>query len=279
LQQLGKIVEISSIGGLSLSLNGSCMNVNGWKSPKVHQLLMAIVALGGRNVSVGDIGDLLWPDVDGDKAMQNLEFILRRLRQTLHKELGGCVKGIQLIQLNNKKISFNDEYCDLDIWRWQSLTGQARGLRQRGHVDAARDIECQVATMLTGAFLAGDHELMASYCMLWNNRFCNWIDEVLSRWRNDDAVTHAQIIALLDVGLGISPCSEKLCMQRMYVLLDEGYTVDAMRFFKEWAMLLKDTHGIQPSQKVHRVFTEIAGNNLSAREFLSHRPATAVRVN
>jgi len=252
-----KPIQISSIGGLAIAVNGQCVGVHAWKSPRVYHLLTTIVALGGRNVSVGSIYDVIWPDIDGDKAMQNMEFILRRLRQTLHKSMGCQIKPTQIIQLHHGKISFNPEYCELDIWAWQSYTEQARMWRQCGNSAAARKIEQMAASILTGKFLAGDEELTICERQIWHTRFCNWIHEVIGHWQVDGSVMHAEMMALLDVGLAIAPCSEKLCMQRMNILLDEGYSADAMRAFKDWAMLVKGIHGIQPSGKIHQAYMQI----------------------
>jgi len=257
MQCLEKTIQISSINGLSIAVDGHCIAVHDWKSPKVYQLLTTLVALGGRNIPVGSIYDAMWSDVDGDKAVQNLEFILRRLRDTLQKKVSGRVKAIDIIQRHNGKISFNAEHCELDIWTWQALTEQARMCRKNGALIASRKIEQQAASMLTGEFLAGDDELALSPRMVWHTRFCNWIHEITDHWQHDKSVAHAEIITLLDVGLGISPCSEKLCMQRMNVLLDEGYRVDAMRAFKDWAMLVKGKYGISPSGKIHQVYTTV----------------------
>lgn len=256
-----RVIQISSIGGLAITINGNCIGVHNWKSPKAYHLLATIVALGGRNIPIGSIYDAIWSDLDGDKAMQNLEFILRRLRQTLHKCTGNSIKPTQIIQLHNGKISLNPEHCALDIWSWQAYKEQARHWRQDGNPLAARKIEQVAASILSGEFLAGDDELTIHQRQHWHTRFCNWIHETIDYWKEDDGVSHAEMIALLDVALGIDPCSEKLCMQRMNILLDEGYSVDAMRAFKDWAALVKEVYGLQPSKKIHRAFENISNNN------------------
>lgn len=259
-----KSIYIASLGGLSIRVHGKDIGVQAWKSPKVYQLLVMLVAMGGRNIPMGALYDAIWGDIDGDKAMQNMEFILRRLRQTLHQALpmsvASEIKPSQIIQLNHGKVSLNAEYCELDIWAWEYLGEQARTLRQADQCKEACNIERQAVTMLTGQFLAGD-EFVLSERRVWHTRLCNWIDEVVGHWRDSagetDGVTHAEIISLLDVGLLISPASEKLCMQRMHVLLADGYRVDAMRAFKDWAMLVKEAYGIHPSGNIHQVYTAI----------------------
>lgn len=239
-------IEIHSFGGLSVCINGQCVRAQEWKSPKMYQLLLAIVVLGGRNVSVSDIGDMLWPDSDGDKAMQNLEFMLRRLRQTLKSHLGDQLRSKQSIILHNSKISLNADIFSLDTWQWERFKSEAQKLRNRQQYEAALALEQQAASLITGAFLQGDNDRGIMQREVWHSRMCNWIHTTVNIWMQDEAIAHEQIIDLLDRGLLINPCSEKLCMQRISILFRAGYKVDAMRAYRSWAMLIKESLGMNP---------------------------------
>src|SRR5271154_1424894 len=50
---------------------------------KPQELLQALIALGGAEVSAGVLIDALWPDSEGDAAYHSLESALYRLRQLL----------------------------------------------------------------------------------------------------------------------------------------------------------------------------------------------------
>jgi len=154
-------VQISSLGGLSIRIHGKDIGVQSWKSPKVYQLLSLIVAMGGKNIAAHQLGDVIWPDVEGDKGMQNLEFILRRLRQVLRPALGKYLCATQVIQFHHGKVSLNADYCTLDIWQWQDLCVQAKKLRLQRDQSGASELEQQAAALLQGSFLSGDDTLEA----------------------------------------------------------------------------------------------------------------------
>jgi LuxR family transcriptional regulator, maltose regulon positive regulatory protein len=50
---------------------------------KPQELLQALIAFGGTEVSAGVLIDALWPDSEGDAAYHALEMTLSRLRQLL----------------------------------------------------------------------------------------------------------------------------------------------------------------------------------------------------
>src|SRR5882724_8296191 len=50
---------------------------------KPQELLQALIAFGGAEVSAGVLIDALWPDSEGDAAYHALESTLYRLRQLL----------------------------------------------------------------------------------------------------------------------------------------------------------------------------------------------------
>ena len=53
------------------------------RSCKPQEVLQALIAFGGTEVSAGVLTDALWPDSEGDAAYHALETTLFRLRQLL----------------------------------------------------------------------------------------------------------------------------------------------------------------------------------------------------
>ncbi|MBN4076705.1 bacterial transcriptional activator domain-containing protein [Mariprofundus ferrooxydans] len=245
-------VQISSLGGMSIHVHGRDIGVQGWKSPRVYQLLSLIIAMGGKNIATHHICDAIYPDMEGDKGMQNLEFILRRLRQVMQPELGQGIKATQVICLHQGKVSLNSDYCDVDIWQWNDLCAEARQLRMvAGDLSSATACEQQAALMLSGRFLDGDDafEAVGRHKLIWRERVCNWIDATIRHWRNDELAGYDQMMMLFEIWQNIDSSSERLCMQRMRVLLDDGYTVDAKRVYYAWVQQIKAEYGFNPSQQ------------------------------
>jgi two-component SAPR family response regulator len=75
---------------------------------KPQELLQALIAFGGIEVSAGVLIDALWPDSEGDAAYHALESALYRLRQ-----LPGARDAVRM---EGGKASLNRDQLWVDMW-------------------------------------------------------------------------------------------------------------------------------------------------------------------
>jgi LuxR family transcriptional regulator, maltose regulon positive regulatory protein len=78
---------------------------------KPRELLQALIALGGTEVSAGVLIDALWPDSEGDAAYHALETGLYRLRQLLGSR--------DAIRMEGGKVSLNRDQLWVDMWEFE----------------------------------------------------------------------------------------------------------------------------------------------------------------
>jgi LuxR family maltose regulon positive regulatory protein len=78
---------------------------------KPRELLQALIALGGTEVSAGVLIDALWPDSEGDAAYHALESALYRLRQ--------LVGARDAIRMEGGKVSLNRDKLWVDMWEFE----------------------------------------------------------------------------------------------------------------------------------------------------------------
>jgi LuxR family maltose regulon positive regulatory protein len=78
---------------------------------KPQELLQALVALGGIEVSAGALIDALWPDSEGDAAYHALESALYRLRQLLGAR--------DAVRMEGGKVSLNRDQLWVDMWAFE----------------------------------------------------------------------------------------------------------------------------------------------------------------
>lgn len=78
---------------------------------KPLELLQALIAFGGTEVSAGALIDALWPDSEGDAAYHALESALYRLRQLLG------ARGS--IRMEGGKLSLNRDRLWVDMWEFE----------------------------------------------------------------------------------------------------------------------------------------------------------------
>jgi LuxR family maltose regulon positive regulatory protein len=75
---------------------------------KPQELLQALIAFGGTEVSAGVLIDALWPDSEGDAAYHALESALYRLRQLLGAR--------DAVRMEGGKVSLNRDQLWVDMW-------------------------------------------------------------------------------------------------------------------------------------------------------------------
>jgi LuxR family transcriptional regulator, maltose regulon positive regulatory protein len=75
---------------------------------KPQELLQALIAFGGAEVSAGVLIDALWPDSEGDAAYHALESALYRLRQLLGAR--------DAVRMEGGKVSLDRNQLWVDMW-------------------------------------------------------------------------------------------------------------------------------------------------------------------
>lgn len=80
-------VCIRSLGEFVVEVGGKRIYDRDWKGVRTKSLLIALICEGGQKVPADYLADMLWPDSEGDQAMQNLKVALHRLRRL------GCAPG------------------------------------------------------------------------------------------------------------------------------------------------------------------------------------------
>jgi LuxR family maltose regulon positive regulatory protein len=93
---------------------------------KPQELLQALTAFGGTEVSAGVLIDALWPDSEGDAAYHALESALYRLRQLFGAR--------DLVRMEGGKASLNRDQLWVDMWEFEEEL-------QRPHDPGANGIE------------------------------------------------------------------------------------------------------------------------------------------
>jgi LuxR family transcriptional regulator, maltose regulon positive regulatory protein len=80
---------------------------------KPQELLQALIAFGGTEVSAGVLIDALWPDSEGDAAYHALESALYRLRQLLGAR--------DAVRMEGGKVSLNRDQLWVDMWEFEEV--------------------------------------------------------------------------------------------------------------------------------------------------------------
>ncbi|MGE5155524.1 MAG: AAA family ATPase [Bdellovibrio bacteriovorus] len=116
---------------------------------KPVQLLQALIALGGREVAVGNLQDALWPDAEGDDAANAFNVNLLRLRRLL---------GEGTLRLQDHRVSLDEATCWVDAWALECLSArfEAAIKANGGRCPESLRLAEQAFGIYRGAFLPGE---------------------------------------------------------------------------------------------------------------------------
>jgi LuxR family transcriptional regulator, maltose regulon positive regulatory protein len=115
------------------------------RSRKPQELLQALIAFGGTEVSAGRLIDALWPDSEGDAAYHALESALYRLRQLLGSR--------DAVRMEGGKVSLSRDRLWVDLWEFEDEL-------QRPHEPQLNDIDriARLRRLYQGHFLQHETE-------------------------------------------------------------------------------------------------------------------------
>ena len=142
-------VRIQTLGRFGVLLAGSPLRFQRKSPGKPIQLLQALLALGGQEVAVGTLLDLLWPDMEGDDAGNAFNVTLLRLRRLL---------GEAALTLCDHKVSLNDRYCWVDAWALDRLVARSEAAlpANGGQTPQLTPLAEQALRIYQGPFLPGE---------------------------------------------------------------------------------------------------------------------------
>ncbi len=137
-------IRIYTLGRFSLIVDDAPVQFAKKAQSKPIELLFALLALGGRNVSQEKLADCLWPDALGDAAVSSLSTTIQRLRKILTVH--------EAIIVHNNTVTLNPKLCWVDCWAFERGVSQAR-TNPDSMIEQKRTSLKKAATLYHGPFL------------------------------------------------------------------------------------------------------------------------------
>jgi ATP/maltotriose-dependent transcriptional regulator MalT len=106
-------LRIYTLGRFGVVKRGVPLRFAGKAQKKPLELLKALIALGGRDVSEAKLADALWPEAEGDAAVQALRTTLFRLRKLI---------GEEVILRQDGRLTLDPTCCWVDCWAFERLS-------------------------------------------------------------------------------------------------------------------------------------------------------------
>jgi LuxR family maltose regulon positive regulatory protein len=211
---------------------------------KPQELLQALIAFGGAEVSAGVLTDALWPDSEGDAAYHALESALYRLRQLLGAR--------DAVRMEGGKVSLDTDQLWVDMWELEEEL-------QRPHDPAANGIERirRLRLLYQGHFLQHEtekpwvlkerQELRDGLLRAIRDAACEC--EHAHRW--EDAAN------LYQSGIELDSLNEGLYRGLMFCHQQLGDHSEALQAYRRCRELLTRFLGIAPNAKTQALYHSV----------------------
>jgi LuxR family transcriptional regulator, maltose regulon positive regulatory protein len=211
---------------------------------KPQELLQALIAFGGTEVSAGVLIDALWSDSEGDAAYHALESALYRLRQLLGAR--------DAVRMEGGKVSLNRDQLWVDMWEFEQEL-------QRPHDPEANGIDRigRLRHLYQGNFL--QHETEKPWVLKMrqelHDRLLRAIRDAAhacehaSRW--EDAAT------LYRFGIELDSLNEGLYRGLMLCHQQLGDHSEALQAYRRCRDLLTRFLGVAPNSKTQALYHSV----------------------
>jgi LuxR family maltose regulon positive regulatory protein len=214
------------------------------RSRKPQELLQALIAFGGTEVSAGVLIDALWSDSEGDAAYHALEMALSRLRRLLGAR--------DAVRMEGGKVSLNRDQLWVDMWEFEEQL-------QRTHDPQASEIERirRLRHLYQGHFL--QHEAEKPWILKARQELRDRLLRVIRdaarecerarRW--EDAAN------LYRSGIELDSLNEGLYRGLMLCHQELGDHSDALQAYRRCRELLTRFLGIPPNAKTQALYHSV----------------------
>ena len=198
-------VQIYRLGTAEIKRYGDPLVFSAKIPKKPLELLDFLICSPIEKNSREKISDNLWPDADGDRAIQNFNITLHRLRKILGQDVA--------VVMENGRLSLNRELCWVDSWYFEEQVQLAKII-----VDGKEEIIQKALSLYGGPFITtyGYNQEIKRYSEKLKNKWINLVDELAQKMA--DTNRHKQALKLLERSLTLDNTVESLYRLQMTIL-------------------------------------------------------------
>lgn len=245
-------VKVSTLNQFSITVEGKLVDATGKARKRPLELLKVLIALGGRQIEQSRVHELLWPDAEGDTAMQALHTTLHRLRKLI---------GEHTITLQNGYINIDPRFTWVDVWSlerlFKLLNPLLRLVPSAVNSQKVSELSEKIFALYQGEFLESEaeHSWVRPYRQKLSARFKQILTELGTFWQRASEWDRA--IVCYQQGLTLDPLAEELYQQLIQAFQKADRPTDAAATFQLCRKNLSDGLGTSPSPKTVALYKSI----------------------
>jgi DNA-binding SARP family transcriptional activator len=229
------LVKLYTLGRFSVVVDGKPLQSSGKTQRKPLELLMALVAFGGREVSETQLTEALWPDAEGDAAHEACAVTLHRLRKLLGHD--------QAISLQRNHFSLDPRYVWVDVWAFERSLAPAHG-----KLDAAGRCASEKAMALYQGPFLGKHADLSWAMPLRERLRSKFLRHLIESGRSlFEAGELESAVAVFEKGLNVDPLAEEFYSNLMRCYQALNRRAEAMGVYQRCQKTLGAILGVYPA--------------------------------
>ncbi|MEJ2032457.1 MAG: BTAD domain-containing putative transcriptional regulator [Deltaproteobacteria bacterium] len=246
-------VKVYTLGSCRILIDEAPLSFSRKAQKKPLEMLIALIALGGREVPEDQIADALWPDADGDAAHKSFATTLHRLRQMLGEK--------NAIQLQKGQLSIDGRYCWVDALVFQEqlehLLEKAQNRPTEGLDGREMEVLERMLGLYQGNFLADDNEKpwFSFSREKLRKAYLAGADILTKKLEKDGKIDEA--IAWYEKTLVIEPSAEQFYLRVMLGLSRQGRAAEAIKIYNRCRKVLKQEFDIEPAAELRQAYQTI----------------------
>lgn len=251
-------VKIFTLGRFGLELEGNEVTFEGKTPKKPLELLKAISALGGKEVSEGRIIDSLWPEASGDLAYKAFEMALQRLRKLIGND--------KAVRRQEGKLTLDPRYCWTDLWAFEQLVLDAeqdlrdenrKQSRERGKKTSKAERLEKAIGLYKGHFLPSDtrEPWLTVPRERLRSKFLRIVTKAGELYEQEGEWKKA--MDCFERGLERDPACEEFYQHLMLCHTKLGNRTEAVKAYDRCRAALEDALGLEPSTRTEEILASI----------------------
>jgi LuxR family maltose regulon positive regulatory protein len=241
-------VKIYTLERFEVRTDGEPLHFEGKAQRKPMELAKVLVALGGRDIPVDKLIDILWPGPSESDGQKTFDITVHRLRKLLRSD--------EAIQVADRRATLNPQVVWVDVWALERTLAPLIGAVNAaepgiGLLEAAAP---QVLDLYRGHFLAGETE--EPWHIPIRNRLSGRFERFALRlgehWESQRQWRRA--FELYQRAVDLDPLAEAFYRHQMICLQAQGQRAEAIEVYRRCRQMLSVTVGVAPTAETEAVY-------------------------
>jgi ATP/maltotriose-dependent transcriptional regulator MalT/DNA-binding SARP family transcriptional activator len=245
--------RVHTLGRFRLEKGDREVTFTGKGQRKPLELLKALIASGGRQVSDTNLGEAVWPRIEGDSAHRSFTTNLHRLRKLFGED--------RALPLAEGKLSLDGGLVWVDTWAFEQATSQIeqmlRDPRGRAAPERLAALGDRVLALYAGPFLA--HEPDAPWSLAMRDRlrarFVRTVGALCRHWEQTGNAERA--LAHYERALEADDVAESFYRGLMQCHAALGQRAEAVEVFSRCRKTLAMRLGVEPSPETRAIYESL----------------------